>query len=149
MIARKPRRVRRTGAVALETAVVMLWMATFVFAIFEYGRLMMDWSLLNNAAREGCRYALVNNTSPTIADDVKTLVTSYMATESTNFTSFAVTITGTHNGVATTANNLVAGDPLFVTASGVYKFLNIIPLFKMPTTFTISGSCMMICEGTT
>ena len=38
----------------------------FVLGVFEYSRLLMDWNLLNNAAREGCRYALANNTSTTI-----------------------------------------------------------------------------------
>ena len=33
-----------------------------VLRVFEYSRLLMDWNLLNNAAREGCRYALANNT---------------------------------------------------------------------------------------
>ena len=45
-------------------------MTMFIFGVFEYGRLLMDWNVLNNAAREGCRYALVNNTSTTISTDV-------------------------------------------------------------------------------
>ena len=51
----------------------------FIIGVFEYGRLLMDWNVLNNAAREGCRYALANNTSTTISTDVTTLVTTYMA----------------------------------------------------------------------
>ena len=67
---------RRPGAVVVETAVIMILLTSLVFGIFEYGRLIMDWSLLNNAAREGCRYALVNNTSTTISTDVQAVVTS-------------------------------------------------------------------------
>ena len=44
----------------------------FIMGVFEYGRLLMDWNVLNNAAREGCRYALANNTSTTISTDVTT-----------------------------------------------------------------------------
>ena len=79
MVIRKLRGGRRRGAVAVETALVMIRMMMFVFGIFEYGRLLMDWNLLNNAAREGCRYALVNNTSSTISTDVQTIVTNFMA----------------------------------------------------------------------
>ena len=46
-------------------------MLMLIFGVFEYGRLFMDWNLLNNAAREGCRYALANNTSTTISTDVR------------------------------------------------------------------------------
>ena len=51
---------------------VIISMTSFVFGVFEYARLFMDWNLLNNAAREGCRYALANNTSTTISTDVQT-----------------------------------------------------------------------------
>ena len=63
MVIRKIRGESTRGAAAVETAMVMIRMLMFVFGIFEYGRLLMDWNLLNNAAREGCRYALANNTS--------------------------------------------------------------------------------------
>ena len=71
-------------------------MTMLVFGVFEYSRLLMDWNLLNNAAREGCRYALANNTSTTISTDVQTIVTNYMAGQTTNFSNFTVTVSGTH-----------------------------------------------------
>ena len=49
---------RRPGATAVETALVLIPLTMFVFGVFEYGRLLMTWDLLNNSAREGCRYAL-------------------------------------------------------------------------------------------
>ena len=45
------------GAVAVETSLILITLFMFIFGIFEYSRLLMDWNLLNNAAREGCRYA--------------------------------------------------------------------------------------------
>ena len=72
-------RGRRRGAVAVETALVMIAMTSLVFGIFEYSRLLMDWDLLNNAAREGCRYALANNTNPSISANVQSTVTNFMA----------------------------------------------------------------------
>lgn len=149
MIKRQHRVGRRRGAVAVETAFVMLLFTTFVFGVFEYCRVLMDWNLLNSAAREGCRYALVNNTSTTISTQVQTLVTNYMAGESSNFTNFTVTVSGTHLGVSTAINSLAAGDMITVTVSGTYKFMNIVPLVSMPTTLTLKSAVIMVCEGGT
>jgi hypothetical protein len=109
----------------------------------------MDWDLLNNAAREGCRYALANNTNISINANVQSTVTSFMAGRTASFSSFTVTVAGTHQGVSTVVNNLTPGDLITVTVSGNYQFLNIIPLIRMPTTFSVSSAVTMICEGGT
>ena len=142
-------RGRRRGATAVETAMVLIPLLMVIFGVFEYGWLLMNWNLLNNAAREGCRYAVVNNTSTTISTDVQTLVNGYMAGETKNFNSFTVTVSGTHNGVSTAVNNLVAGDMMTVTVSGQYRFMNVIPMVTMPTTMTMTSSVIMVCEGAT
>ncbi|HWG47562.1 MAG TPA: TadE/TadG family type IV pilus assembly protein [Gemmataceae bacterium] len=149
MVIGKVRRDRRRGATVVETALVLLPLLTLLFGIFEYGRLLLDWNLLNNAAREGCRYALANNTNITINADVQGVVTSYMAGRNASFTNFTVTVSGTHSGVSTPVNNLAPGDPITVTVSGKYRFMNIIPLVSMPSLFSLTGSVTMICEGGT
>jgi Flp pilus assembly protein TadG len=148
MVIRRLRGQRR-GATAVETAMVIMPVIMVIFGVFEYGFLLMNWNLVNNAAREGCRYAVVNNTSTTIGTDVQTVVNGFMAGESTNFNAFTVTVSGTHQGVSTPVNNLVAGDMLTVTVSGQYRFLNIIPLASLPTTMPITSSVVMVCEGAT
>ena len=140
------RQKRRRGAATLELAFVAIPVFMVVFGIFEYGRLLMDWTVLNAAAREGCRYALVNNTNSTISTDVQTLVTARLGKEAASFTKITVTVSGTHNGVSTTVPNLAAGDPITVSVSGPYHFMNVIPLIPMPP-LTISSSCTSICEG--
>lgn len=149
MLIRKLRGRKRSGAQTVETAVVMLWAVMFITGVFEYGRLLMDWNVLNNAAREGCRYALANNTSTTISSDVTTLVTSYMGGENASFTGFSVTVSGTHGGVSTAVNNLAAGDMITVAVSGTYKFMNVVPWVTMPTSYTMTCSVTMGCEGGT
>lgn len=148
MVIGKLRGNRRRGAAALETALVMLLVTMFFFAVFEYGRLLMDWNLLNNAAREGCRYALVNNTNSTINTDVQTVVTNYMAGRTGSFTGFTVSVSGTHAGVSTPVNNLLPGDLITVTVSGKYKFMNL-PLVPVPSSFTITSAVTLACEGGT
>jgi Flp pilus assembly protein TadG len=144
---RKPGVGRRRGAVAVETSMVLIFMLSFVFGIFEFSRLFMNWNLLNNAAREGCRYAVVNNTSPTIGTEVLTTATKFMAGQTGSFTNFTVTVTGAHQGVTTAVNNLAPGDMITVTASGTYKWMNIVPLAKLPTSFSITSAVIMGCEG--
>jgi Flp pilus assembly protein TadG len=147
MVIRKLRVAQRRGAVAVETALVMIMTTSLVFGVFEFSRLFLDWNLLNNAAREGCRYAIVNNTSTTISTGVQTTVTNFMAGQTSSFSNFTVTVSGTHLGVSTPVNNLTAGDLVTVSVSGTYKFMNIIPLVKLPSTFTITSSVIMGCEG--
>ena len=137
----------RRGAVAVEAASVMIVVSSLIFGVFEFSRLFMDWNLLNNAAREGCRYAVVNNTDATIAAEVQTTVTRFMAGQTKSFSNFTVSVNGTHAGVATSVNSLTAGDLITVTVSGQYRFLNIIPLAKMAASFTITSSVIMGCEG--
>ena len=149
MLVRTLRGGRRRGAAAVETAMIMIPLTMLLFGVFEYGRLLMDWNLLNNAAREGCRYALVNNTDPSVASNTQTAVTNFMAGRKSSFTNFTVTVSGTHNGAATPVNNLVAGDMITVTVSGNYSFMNIIPLVPLIPPFTLSSSVTMACEGVT
>jgi Flp pilus assembly protein TadG len=139
---------KRRGAAAIELAFVMIPLVMMIFGIYEYGRLLMCWNLVNNAAREGCRYALVNNTSATINTQVTNVVTSYMGIEASAFKNFTVTVSGTHNGASSTVNNLTAGDLISVTVSGKYTFMNIIPFVTLPT-LTITSTVTMLCEGVT
>jgi Flp pilus assembly protein TadG len=149
MRVRPLRGARRWGAAAVETGLVLLPMTIFLCGLFEYSRLIMDWNVLNNAAREGCRYALVNNTSSTVSTDVTTIVTNFMGNETANFTGFTVTVSGTHQGTATAVNNLVAGDLITVKVTGQYQFLKIIPVVPIPASLTITSAVTMVCEGAT
>ena len=49
------RRRHRRGAATLELAFVAIPVFMVVFGIFEYGRLLMDWNVLNAAARASNR----------------------------------------------------------------------------------------------
>src|SRR5271157_2017599 len=149
MVIRRLHAGRRWGGALVETGVIIGLVAMIVFGVFEYARLLMDWNLLNNAAREGCRYALANNTSTTITTSVQSIVTTYMAGETKDFSNFTISVTGTHLGVSTPVNNLEPGDPITVTVSGTYLFMNIIPFIHMPTSLVVTSGVTMLCEGGT
>ncbi len=147
MVIRKNRVAGRRGHVVPETAIILIPVISLIFGSFEFSRFLMDWNLLNNAARTGCRYAIANNTSSTISSDVLTLVTTCMAGQTSSFSNLSVTISGTHQGVNTAVNSLSAGDLLTVKVSGTYKFMNIIPIKRMPSSFVMSSAVIMGCEG--
>jgi Flp pilus assembly protein TadG len=143
-------RQRRRGAAAVETAMVLIPVLMLLFGIFEYGRFLLDRNVLDNAAREGCRYALANNnTDPAVTTSVQTIVNNVMGNQKNAYTNFTVTVSGTHNGVSTPVGQLAPGDQITVTVSGTYKLLNIVPLASIQPSFTMSSSVTMICEGGT
>jgi hypothetical protein len=57
------RRVER-GAVAVEFAVVLPLLALILFGVIEYGYALYVQQSLTNAAREGCRIAVLQTSSP-------------------------------------------------------------------------------------
>lgn len=69
------RRSGRSGAAALEFAVVAPIYIMFVFSLIEFGRTMMVLNLLNEAARLGCRKGIVEGTSTAT---IKTAVTDFL-----------------------------------------------------------------------
>ena len=69
---------RRRGAAVVETAIVLILCMLLVFGIYEYGRLVMLKHLLDNAVREGARYAVVHTSDATTAD-IQNTVRSFLA----------------------------------------------------------------------
>jgi hypothetical protein len=60
-VTRHHRRRRRSRAQALvEFALVVPWFFLLLFGIIEAGRFIFYYETLNNATREGARYAIVN-----------------------------------------------------------------------------------------
>jgi Flp pilus assembly protein TadG len=64
-IQRKPlseRNRRRSGNALLEGAFTILPTFALVFAFIDFGLLLFRWATLQNAVREGCRYAITYQT---------------------------------------------------------------------------------------
>ena len=73
-------RQRRRGVVAVEAAFVLPILLTLLFGIWEAGRLVQVWTLVNDAAREGARLAAggTNNGSSVTVSNVQQAVRDYM-----------------------------------------------------------------------
>ncbi len=78
MVRRGTRPTRRRGTTIVEAAFVIGICLLFLFAIYEYGRLVMIKNLLDNAAREGARYAVVH-TSDRTTSEIQSHVINYLA----------------------------------------------------------------------
>lgn len=70
------RRGANRGAAAVEFALVAPVFFIFIFGLIEYGRLVMVQQILTNAAREGCRVAILTTATTT---SVKSAVTTYLS----------------------------------------------------------------------
>lgn len=75
---------RRRGAAVVETALVLNVLLVCTLAIFEYGRIVMLRQLMQNAAREGARLAVVGTaaTPEVTTTQIQSAVTSCLAGQS-------------------------------------------------------------------
>lgn len=125
-----------------------------LLGILEYTRFLFVVQMLNNAAREGARYASVNTTTVTTSA-IQTYVDNYLAgqgstqlsgyTPTSNITVYkADPATGADLGQ--TWQNAGWGDGVGVSVSGTYQPM--LPgLTGLSSSFTIKGTCVMVCEA--
>lgn len=145
---------RRRGASLIEFAFVAPVFFLVLLGIIEYARFLFTVQMLNNAAREGARYAAVNTTSET-TNSIQTYVDKYMAGQGSNqLVGYSPTsnievykadkTTGENLGLAW--QNAGWGDAVGVKVSGTYQPL--LPgMMHLSSNFTIKGTCVMVCEA--
>lgn len=141
------RRIRSRGQALVEFAVVAPIFFFLIFGMIDFGRYVYYVQILNNAAREGARYAIVhggnsfapagpNPNDPTIASVVR---------------SYAVGVTGT--GALTVSS--VWGTPpnpptnnrgSTVDVKVAYAFRSIIPVVPLPA-ITITGESTLVINN--
>src|SRR3954463_11222957 len=68
-------RKKRCGAAAVEFAIVAPLLVILVLGLIEFGRVLMVQQVLTNAAREGCRTAVLEGST---TSDVNTTVSNYL-----------------------------------------------------------------------
>lgn len=52
-------KLNQRGSTAVEFALVLMLLLTFVFGIVDFSRMLFTWNAVNEAARAGARYAVV------------------------------------------------------------------------------------------
>ena len=99
------RKEGRSGAAAVEMALVLPIFMMVVMGIIEFGRAMMVSQLITNAARYGVRLAIVDgSTNAAVTTAIQTFLTQTTSVAATNVT---VTITVTPAAGNPSASNLV------------------------------------------
>lgn len=106
----KNRLPARSGASAVEFALVIPVFLALIFGMAEIGRGFMVTHLLNSAARNGCRTGILSGKSNS---DVTTAVTNSLSGQGISGTTTTVKVNGSVADVSTAAS----GDEISVTVS--------------------------------
>ncbi len=124
---------RRRAAAVVELAVVTPLLLTLLLGIMEYGRRFMVNQTLIQAAREGCRVAVLQGSSET---DIRNRIATYM--NSAGLSRYTVTIT-----------RATAADPTETVQVSVNRSdVTLFGTYFGSTSGTMSSSCSMRKEGT-
>ncbi len=124
-------RRNRRGAAAVEFAVVSPVFFLLVFGMIEYGRMVMVQQLLTNAAREGARVGVLDNST---AGEVTTAVTNYLTAAKINSPTIACN--------PTNPSSAGYGQPVTVTVSVPFSQVSWLPspMFLGGTTMTAQSA---------
>jgi Flp pilus assembly protein TadG len=118
----------------------------FLLGLFDFARVIMMRQLVTNAAREGCRYAVVNTNTVTTSQ-IQTYVTNYLCGQQIKSLSISVyqadPTTGANIG---TWSNAGLTNSIGVQVSGTISTMT--PTFSLlPSSLPVSATCVMASEA--
>ncbi len=146
MIANK--KTVRVGAYVVEFAFVVIIFLMVLFAIMEYSRFIFIRQTIEQAAREGARFAVVSTDSPTVEADTIALVKQKMSGVDTmvqnyNCQVYEADSKGTKSGSAADAS---FGEYVVVQIDCDYK--PFLPSFLyLQSTLPLSAKALMYSES--
>ena len=138
---------KRRGATAVEMAAVISVLVVLLFGIFEYCMVIYSTQVVENAAREGARYAVVNSADATLVADTQAVVINFMGGLDTKLSAYNCDVYladsgGNKIGAASTAQ---FGQYVCVEVSGVYVPMT--PGLALLSSFTIRSKSNMGSEA--
>jgi len=83
---------RRRGAAMVETAAVLSIFLMLLFGVMEYCRLIFIRQLIENASREGARFAVVNTSDPNLVADTQATATRVMGGMNNGLQNYTVSV---------------------------------------------------------
>lgn len=156
-VAHKPRRRRanrRKGSTIVQAAIVLPVVLMFLFGILEYSRYVMLLQVMTNAAREGCRYAVMHTDPVTInsttygsaTSNVTTIVNNSLGGQTLSNQTINIYASDALGNSQGTWENASAGS--FITVQITGNFVSILPKFLgMSSTIPITAEAVMRSEG--
>ncbi|MHC4065297.1 MAG: TadE/TadG family type IV pilus assembly protein [Planctomycetota bacterium] len=126
---------RTRAAAIVEFAVVSPLLLVILFGIIEYGYVFMVQQTLTNAAREGCRVAVLQTTTEPYTEVVSRVAEVMGPTGQTTYT-----VTMTHANPPTVTTEAV-------TVSIPFEDVSLVGSFFGQRNGDLSGTCSMRKEG--
>lgn len=147
---RRSSRLRRAGRTAVETAIVINVLLAILLAVYEYGRLIMVKQLMDNAAREGARLAVVstNPNSGVTTATIQSTVTGFLAGQLYNNLTINVGPADTSGNINTAQswNTVPFGSNIGVQVTLTY--VPIVPInFGLPGVMQLTSKSIMRSEA--
>ncbi len=143
----KPARRLRAGTTLVEFAFVAILFFLFLFGVVEYGRFVMMVQLMNDAAREGARSAVVGQSTMTTAQ-IQGVVESYLSGQDVQVQGLSIQV---YQIDPATGNNLGAwsnagfGQAIAVQVNGTYNPM--LPSFLQMTSVPLQARAVMYSEA--
>ena len=151
---------RSPGQALVEFVLVAPLFFLLLFAIIDFGRYVYYVQILNNAAREGTRYAIVHgsngfpssgpgaDSSDPAGENVKNVVRKYLIGVIGTTTSITqIDACWLHQPIGTTprcGGQNIRGNPVEVTVN--YQFRSVIPLVPIPP-IQIQGASTLVINN--
>jgi Flp pilus assembly protein TadG len=139
---------RRGGSVAVEAGIILPIFLMILLGIFEYSRFVMVRNLVDNAAREGARYAVVH-TYDLSTSQIQSYTQGKLAGQDGQLSGLKIQVfkadpaTGSSLDVWT---NAAFGDWIMVQITGTYS--PAVPrLLMMSNSIAVKAQAMMRCEA--
>jgi Flp pilus assembly protein TadG len=130
------------GAALLEAAITIPMLLLVSVGIFEFGRAYQTWQILTNAAREGARMAVLQDSSNT---DITSRVSQYMTDGQLGAANSATIGVNRSAVLDVNGRNVSASD---VTIDYPFSFIVLQPVARLvaPTT-SLGGAVVMHAEA--
>lgn len=132
-------RRRRSGTAAVEFAVILPFIMVLFLGIIEFGRVLMVQQILTNAAREGCRYAVLPGGTISASRDV---VTTYLSNANITLSSPSTQVT-----VSPDPSTASKGTSITVNVTLPFSSVSWLPSSIFMTGKQLSASVVMRLES--
>lgn len=146
MILKHPTPHARRGLTLVETAIVISLVFLLLFGLYEYGRYVMVRQVVQNAAREGARLAVVSTNTLQLSD-IQNTVTNYLAGQQIGVPTINAYWADPDTGVNLGQwNNAAFGQGIAVEINASYQ--PVLPqLLFMPATIPVQVKIVMLSEA--
>jgi len=143
-------RRRRHGAVIVEAAMVLPILMLLMFGIFEYGRFMLIRNVIDHAAREGARHAVVRVAgNQTQTEEIIDFVEQKLVGMEIQLEDLTIEVYKADPGNGSNIGawqDAAFGETIAVRISGNYRPITA-AILLMPTTIPTETRCIMKSEA--